>query len=167
MPATLEGRVVRLADKIAYIHHDIDDAIRAGLMKECDIPSQYRNVLGDTTKERLDTLIHDVIENSLERDDIRMSADCEAAMKGIRSYMYKNLYTNPTAKGEERKTKELLEWLFAYYMDHTDLLPAYLVAMLDKGEAKDRVVCDYIAGMSDQFAIATFEALFVPKAWSY
>lgn len=166
MPSTLEGQIVRLSDKIAYINHDIDDAIRAHLMTEDDIPLQLREILGMTTVDRLDTLIHDVISSSWNINAIRMSHDIEAAMIGLREFMYENLYTNPAAKSEERKAKDLLEGLFNYYMDHLTLLPAYMQKMIVEGEARDRVVCDYIAGMTDQYAIAKFTEYFIPKAWA-
>ena len=165
MPATPEGKIVRLSDKIAYINHDIDDAIRAHVLNEEDIPTEYRQVLGFDTRTRLNTLIHDIIENSLGEPDIRMSPEVEKAMQELRSFMFSHVYTNPVAKREERKAKELLERLFSYYMEHLDKLPLQFLKMLEAGEAKDRVVCDYIAGMTDQYAIAKFEEYFLPKAW--
>ena len=165
MPATPEGKVVRLSDKIAYINHDVDDAIRAHVLSEDDIPREYREVLGFDTRTRLNTLIHDMIAHSCEGADIALSKEVEQAMRGLRSFMFEHVYTNPVAKGEEKKAKELLERLFSYYMERLDLLPLLSVNMLEAGEKKERVVCDYIAGMTDQYAIATFEELFVPKSW--
>ena len=165
MPATLEGKIVRLSDKIAYINHDIDDAIRAHVLREEDIPIKYREILGTSTRARLNTLIHNIITNSQNRDDICMSKDVGEAMRGLRQFMFQNVYTNPVAKGEEIRAKELLERLFVHYAKHIDLLPAYYRKMLDEGEAKDRVVCDYIAGMTDQYALAKFSAYFMPKSW--
>ena len=166
-PSTLEGKIVRLSDKIAYINHDIDDAIRAQVLKETDIPDEYRQILGTSTRSRLNTLIHNIISNSYDRNDICMSEEVSDAMQGLRQFMFQNVYTNPVAKGEEKKAKELLEWLFTYYMKHIELLPDYFLAMLAQGEKKDRVVCDYIAGMTDQYALAKFSAYFMPKSWQY
>ena len=165
MPSTLEGKIVRLSDKIAYINHDIDDAIRAQVLQEGDIPVKYREVLGFSTQERLNTLIHDIIEQSWEKNEICMSPDVAQAMQGLRQFMFQNVYTNPVAKGEETKAKELLERLFVYYLKHIDLLPGYYLQMLEDGEENDRVVCDYIAGMTDQYALAKYSEYFMPKSW--
>lgn len=165
MPSTPEGRIVRLSDKIAYINHDIDDAIRAHVLEEEDIPLEYREVLGYSTRVRLDTLVHDIIKNSQGVSDIHMSGLVEQAMRDLRGFMFVHVYKNPVAKGEEIKAKELLGRLFYYYMEHLDKLPLQFLKMLEAGEAKDRVVCDYIAGMTDQYAIAKFEEYFMPKAW--
>ncbi len=165
MPATLEGQIVRLSDKIAYIHHDIDDAVRAQVMREEEVPMEYRKVLGMSTKERLSTMIHDIIFHSEGKNEISMSPDVEVAMKGLREFMFQHVYTNPVAKGEESKAKELLEYLFHHYMDHVELLPEQYTIMLDQGETTQRVICDYIAGMTDQFAVAKFQEYFMPKSW--
>lgn len=164
-PATPEGKIVRFSDKIAYINHDIDDAIRAQVLSEADIPMEYRQVLGMNTRERLDTMVHDMIISSQGTGDIHMSPHVEQAMKDLRAFMFIHVYRNPVAKGEEAKAKELLERLFCYYMEHSQLLTGQYRRMIEEGEALDRVVCDYIAGMTDQYAIAKFEEYFLPKAW--
>lgn len=165
MPHTLEGKIVRFSDKIAYINHDIDDAIRAHIMVEEDIPKELRDILGHTTKERLNTLIHNIIINSIDRDDIRMSEDVEEAMRGLRRFMFEHVYKNPVAKGEEVKARALLEQLFYHYMEHMELIPEKYTRMLEDGEKKDRIVCDYISGMTDQYAITKFGEFFMPQAW--
>lgn len=165
MPSTLEGKIVRLSDKIAYINHDIDDAVRAHVLVEEDIPREYREILGETTRNRLNTFIHNIITNSQGKNDICMSKEVESAMKGLRGFMFKNVYTNPVAKGEETRAMELLERLFYYYMEHVEKMPTQYLNMLQQGEKKERVVCDYIAGMTDQYAIAKFEEFYIPKAW--
>lgn len=165
MPSTLEGKIVRLSDKIAYINHDIDDAIRAHVLLEDDIPEEYRKILGFDTRERLNTLIHDIIDHSRNRNDIYMSPEVAGAMQGLRQFMFQSVYTNPIAKGEETKAKELLERLFVYYLKHIDVLPGYYLQMLEEGEENDRVVCDYIAGMTDQYAVAKYNEYFMPKSW--
>lgn len=164
-PATPEGKIVRFSDKIAYINHDIDDAIRAQVLSEADIPLEYRQILGMNTRERLDTMVHDMIITSQGTGDIHMSPHVEQAMKDLRAFMFIHVYRNPVAKGEEDKAKELLERLFCYYTEHPGLLTGQYRRMVEEGEALDRVVCDYIAGMTDQYAIAKFEEYFMPKAW--
>lgn len=165
-PHTLEGKIVRLSDKIAYINHDIDDAQRAGILIEEQIPSEAKKVLGSSTRERLNTLIHDIVINSRGVNDIRMSPHIEKAMKDLRKFMFVHVYTNPKAKGEEEKAQKMLESLYYYYIDHIEQLPEEYPYMIQKyHEQKERVVCDYIAGMTDQYAILTFQNLFVPSAW--
>ena len=166
MPGTLEGKIVRFSDKIAYINHDIDDAIRGHIMEEEDIPADLRDALGYSSKERLNKLIHNVITSSMGENDIRMEPEIERAMRDLREFMFIHVYTNPKAKGEESKAKDLVEHLFYFYMDHVEEMPLLYQTMLKNGEKKDRVVCDYIAGMTDQYAITKFQQYFVPMAWS-
>ena len=165
MPHTLEGKIVRLSDKIAYINHDIDDAIRAQIMVEEDIPKDLRDILGHTTKERLNTLIHNIITNSIGKDDIMMSKEVGEAMLKLREFMFEHVYKNPVAKGEEVKARALLEQLYDYYLDHMELIPEKYIRMTDTGETKERIVCDYISGMTDKYAIAKFSEFFLPQAW--
>lgn len=165
MPSTLEGKIVRISDKIAYIHHDIDDAVRAHVMTEDEVPEQFRKILGETSKVRLDTIVHDIILHSINKNEICMSEPVAEAMRGLRAFMFRHVYTNPKAKGEETKAKELLERLFLYYMSHLDQLSEQYLTMIEAGEDKDRVVCDYIAGMTDQYAIEKFQEYFIPKSW--
>ena len=165
MPATLEGQIVRLSDKIAYIHHDMDDAIRARILIEENVPDAIRGTLGKSTGERLDVLIHDVIVSSENRREIRMSEEKMAAMMDLREYMTEHLYRNPVAKSEERKTKGMIEGLFTFYTKHTEELPAWSRQMIEDGTPADRAVCDYIAGMTDQYAITKFTEIYIPKAW--
>ena len=165
-PSTLEGQIVRYCDKIAYINHDIDDAERGGILREEDIPSEYRSVLGNSTRDRLNTLITDVIENSMEGGVIRMSPGVEEAMRDLRRFMFRNVYTNPVAKAEERKVPQLLGLLYRHYEEHPEALPEEYRALIEKaGEPVPRVVCDYISGMTDQFAVTKFEELFIPQSW--
>ncbi len=167
-PATLEGHVVRLSDKVAYINHDIDDAIRAGIFRESDLPAEYTDVLGNSVKKRLDTLIHDIISRSMGRDQIAMSPEAEQALFGLRSWMFENVYRNPVAKSQEGKAQDMLVMLYEYYSAHIGEMPAeYLRIMEERGEKKERIVCDYIAGMTDLYAIHMFEELFVPQTWKY
>lgn len=165
-PSTLEGKAVRLSDKIAYINHDIDDGIRAGILKESDIPSEYTDVLGNTTKERLNTMISDIIMNSIGKNDLVMSEPVRKAMTELRKFMFESLYLNPTAKSEEAKADKLITELYRYYVANTDKLPdTYKRFITEFDERPEQVVCDYIAGMSDQYSISKFQEIFVPKAW--
>ncbi len=165
MPNTLEGKIVRLSDKIAYVNSDFDDAIRAQLLCEEDIPLEIRKTLGFDTRSRLDSLIHDIITHSRDKDDIIMSTEFAGALKELRGFMFANLYKNPIAKGEESKAKVMLGQLYDYYMLNLDLLPPKLLHMLYQGEDEGRIVCDFISGMTDQYAIAKFSEFFLPEAW--
>ena len=165
-PSTLEGKAVRLSDKIAYINHDIDDGIRAGILKESDIPSEYTDVLGNSTKERLNTMISDIKINSIGKNDLVMSEPVRKAMTELRKFMFESLYLNPTAKSEEAKADKLITELYRYYVANTDKLPdTYKRFITEFDERPEQVVCDYIAGMSDQYSISKFQEIFVPKAW--
>ncbi len=166
-PATLEGRVVRLSDKIAYIHHDMDDAVRAGILREDDVPAEIRSVLGSVPGERLDVLIHDIIMSSTDKDDICMSERVGNAMKAIREFMFKAVYTNPVAKSEESKAEALVETLYYYFLEHEQDMPAEYLELLERGEELPRVVCDYVGSMTDRYAITTYNDLFVPKSWEH
>ena len=165
-PSTLEGAIVRLSDKIAYINHDIDDAIRARMFVEEELPAGYTDVLGHSVRERLNRMIHDIIRNSMDKPQILMSTGMEEAMKGLRQWMFEHVYKNDIPKAEESKAQEMIARLYEYYMKHVDQLPMEYVLLMVNGEKKSRVVCDYIAGMSDIYAIDQFEALFVQKRWN-
>lgn len=165
-PHTLEGQIVRLSDKIAYLNHDIDDAIRGGILFEKDIPKEFHQVLGNSTRQRLNTLIHDVIINSMEKPKICMSSEVEKAMKDLRTFMFERVYMNPVAKGEEEKAIHMIQSLYHFYMEHLDEIPREYQSMRgESGANKEQMVCDYIAGMTDTYAIKKFEDYFVPKSW--
>ena len=164
-PATLEGQIVRFCDKIAYINHDIDDAERAGLMTESDIPAQIRENLGASTKERLDTMMNDIIYSSLDRAEIRMSPKTESYMMALREFMFESLYTNSEAKTEEKRVPYLLTSLYRYYEGHIDEMPAEYTRLIREGETEDRTVCDFISGMTDPYALERFTELFIPRRW--
>ena len=165
-PSTLEGQVVRLCDKISYIPPDMDDSIRAGLLSEDDIPITLRVVLGDTCRERLNTLIHDMVENSLGKDSIRQSPEMAEAMKLLRELMFANVYRSSVAKKEEVKAKRMLTELYEYYTEHPDQLSGEYQRLIERGEKKEQVVCDYISGMTDQYSIHKFQEIYVPKSWA-
>jgi dGTPase len=164
-PATMEGKVVRISDKIAYVNADFDDGIRAQILREEDIPLELRKTLGFTVKSRLNHMIHDIITNSMLKHDICMSDETWEAFLELRKFMFENLYTNPVAKSEEVKAEAMIEQLYYYYMDHIDILPEKHLKMLREGEPESRIVCDYISGMTDQYAITKFGEFFVPVAW--
>ncbi len=160
---TAEGRIVRWADRIAYINHDIDDAIRAGVLQEEDIPEEITDKLGHTRTQRLTTLIQSVVENSPE-GKIGMGADVQAVYEKLHDFMYEAVYLNEYAKKEEQKVPHIIKSLFLYYLQHAEKLPDYMQAIA-KEEGPQRAACDYVAGMTDHFAIASYQELFIPKAW--
>ncbi|MCD8011579.1 MAG: deoxyguanosinetriphosphate triphosphohydrolase [Lachnospiraceae bacterium] len=165
-PSTLEGQIVRYCDKIAYINHDIDDAERAGILNETDIPEESRLIIGDTTRKRLNTLIHDVIMNSEGQDHIAMSGEMESAMRDLREFMFQHVYLNPEAKSEEGKAIRMIQELYRYYNEYPDQLPEeYQNLMTTRGEPQEKVVCDYISGMTDLYSIRKYKELFVPQSW--
>ena len=167
MPATLEGQIVRLSDKIAYVNHDIDDAVRAGIMNEEELPKELRKVLGNSKRERLNTLTHDVIVNSMDKPKICMSEEVREALMELRAYMFTHVYENPLAKGEEDKAIRMVEDLYSYYETHMEKMPEQYLKQLQKGEMPEIAVCDYIAGMTDNFAVKKFEEIFIPQSWKF
>jgi dGTPase len=164
-PATLEGKIVRLADKIAYIHHDMDDAIRADILTENDVPDDIRAVIGDTCTIRLDHFIHDIVSASYDQNAILMSEPVNEAMKKMRQFMFENVYTNPIAKAEEGKAVMMIEILYEYFVHHKDKMPHDMLNLIEAGEPLEKVVCDYISAMTDRFAIARFEEIYIPIGW--
>ena len=164
-PHTLEGKIVRLSDKIAYIHHDMDDAVRGGILKESDVPKEIVEVIGSNTGERLNHFIHDIVTTSMGKDDIMMSEPVAKAMASIRAFMFERVYENPEAKSEEGKAEMLMETLYTHYMKNVDDLPIEFLNFISEGQPKERVVCDYVGAMSDRFAIAKYEEIYIPKTW--
>lgn len=165
-PSTLEGKIVRLCDKIAYVNSDIDDAIRGRIIRERDIPESCVRVLGGTLRERLNTLIHDIIINSMDQDDIIMSEEKYEALQNLRKYMFANVYVNSLAKAEEGKAERMIGQLFRYYVKHVEELPEEYTRMIwEQGETVERAVCDYIAGMTDRYAVSTYQNLMIPETW--
>lgn len=166
MPSTLEGKIVRLSDKIAYIHHDMDDAIRGNILRDEDVPKSIGAVIGYTLSERLDSFIHDIVTNSKGKNDISMSGPVAKAMQEMRKFMFENVYQNPIAKSEEGKAEMLMESLYDYYLTHLDKIPKETLELMERdGTPKEQIVCDYVGAMTDRFAIAKYEELFIPKTW--
>ena len=164
-PHTLEGKIVRLSDKIAYIHHDMDDAVRGGILKESDVPGEIVEVIGANTGERLNHFIHDIVTTSMGKDDIMMSEPVAKAMASIRAFMFERVYENQEAKSEEGKAEMLMETLYTHYMKNVDDMPIEFLNFISEGQPKERVVCDYVGAMSDRFAIAKYEEIYIPKTW--
>jgi len=163
-PETLEGQIVRRSDQIAYVNHDIDDAIRAGILTNDDIPGEITNILGHDHSARINTLVTDIIRVSREAGSICLSPDVEKALKDLRSFMFENVYRNPIAKGEESKAKDMLQRMFEYYITHPEALPEDFHPQLSF-EGLERTVCDYIAGMTDNYAVDKFTEIFIPTGW--
>ncbi len=160
--ATLEGRIVRVADKVAYINHDIDDAIRADVFAESDIPTEITSVLGSSRNERFGVMIGSIVENS--DDDIAMSPEVQAAFDRLHAFMFERLYYNPIAKNEEKKVDAFIGRMFCYFVEFPDRLPTEFRPILER-EGAERAACDYIAGMTDTFAVKMYDDLFIPKGW--
>lgn len=161
---TLEGRIVRLCDRIAYINHDIDDAIRAGVLRESDLPSDVIEILGKGNSPRINSLMTSLIKTSLDKNDIKLSEDIQNPFDKLHKFMFKNVYTNSEAKGEESKVDGIIFSLYDYFIKNPDKLPVehhYII----ENEGLVRAVCDHIAGMTDRFAIQSYTDIFVPKTW--
>jgi dGTPase len=161
---TLEGRVVKLSDKIAYINHDVDDAIRAGIIGEKDLPGEITGVLGTRSSVRLDTIIKDVIANSTDKDDIYMSPEMYFVVETFHNFMYDNVYLNPIAKSEESKVSGILGGIFEHYMKNPEKLPAEYRAIAE-ADGLQRAVSDYVSGMTDKYAMYVYGEVFIPAAW--
>ena len=163
-PATLEGQAVSLADRIAYINHDIEDAIRAGMLKEEDLPRNAVQVLGNKTKVRINTAISDIWQNSYGKPYVKMSDEVMNATNELRAFMFKNVY-GVTNKSMQDRAGRMLTQLFEYFMKHAEKLPQPYKGLLENYD-KERVVCDYLSGMTDRYAISVFEDLFIPATFS-
>lgn len=161
--ATLEGQLVLYADRIAYINHDIEDAVRAGVLQESDIPKEISDTLGSTKSERITTLIHSIVNHS-QAGVITMEESVRQSFQALHSFMFEQVYRNPVAKTEESKVPLLIETLYHHFQKYTEQLPP-LMQRIAAEEGVNRAVTDYIAGMTDHFAVDTFEALFIPKFW--
>lgn len=164
-PETLEGLVVRISDVIAYVNHDLDDAIRAEVIKRSDIPKGITRLLGNTHSERIDTMVKDVIYNSLNLDleDITMSDDIMDVTYRLRDFLYERVYESERIMAEFKKAKNILKDLYEYYLDHVEEI--FKDIPTEKKINRHRMVCDFIAGMTDRFALSTYEKLFLPQQW--
>ena len=160
---TLEGRIVKLSDKIAYINHDIDDACRGGVLSEDDIPLEIRLILGFSKTQRINTLVMSTIENS--REEIQMSDNVKAAFDELHSFMFKYVYTNPVCKSEEGKAESMIKELYRYFTHNPRQMPDFYYDISVK-EGAERAACDYISGMSDSYSLKIFNDLFIPQIWT-
>ena len=161
--ATLEGKIIKLADRIAYINHDIDDALRGDIINEKDIPKKCVKTLGKTHGERINTLICDIVKTSADKPEILMSEEVFSAMMDLRKFMFETVYVDSEAKGEDEKARKVIRILFETFMEKPYLL-GNLGADIERF-GLEQTVCDYIAGMTDNFAIYKFNEIFVPKKW--
>ena len=164
-PETLEGMVVRRSDQIAYVNHDIDDAIRAGILTNEDIPDAISDVLGRNHSQRINTLVTDAIFTSREAGTVMLSPAVDNALKNLRSFMFERVYRNPVAKGEEARAQDMLQRMFEYYVANPEALPEDFHPQLSF-EGLERTVCDYIAGMTDNYAVDKFTEIFIPMGWN-
>lgn len=163
--STPEGCIILFADRIAYINHDIDDACRAGILSEDDIPLMLRNFLGYGHGERIDKMTRSVVNASEGGAEIKMERDVAEATEELRQFLFDNVYKNPVAKGEEGKAEALLEELYKYFIEYPEKMPLEQRRWLERDEVS-RVVCDYIAGMTDRYAVTLYRQLFLPKMWN-
>ena len=159
---TKEGNVVRVADRIAYMNHDIEDAIRAGILQKEELPKDVLEVLGDTKTKRITCLVGAVVKHGSET--IGMAPEIQAMHDKLHAFLFERVYYNPIAKQEENKAKLLLETLYTYFISHASLMPPEYLAIAEK-EDVHRAVCDYISGMSDGYAVDLYQELFIPKSW--
>ncbi|MBS7360527.1 MAG: deoxyguanosinetriphosphate triphosphohydrolase [Oscillospiraceae bacterium] len=159
---TLEGRIVKISDKIAYINHDIDDAIRGNVLTEDDIPLDIRLVLGFTKAQRINTMVMSLVENT--KNDLKMADDVQEACDKLHTFMFKSVYTNPVCKSEEGKAEAMIKQLFRYFSNDPYKMPKSYYDIAKK-EGAERAACDYISGMSDSYSLKVFNEIFVPKTW--
>lgn len=164
-PSTLEGQIVRLSDRIAYINHDIDDAIRAQVLKMESLPSDCTNILGATHKGRINTMIRDVIKQSFDKDTILMSDEIQYHTNKLRDFMFEHVYFNKQAKKEEEKAHNIIIQLYVFFCNNPDKLPKEIYDEIQISNNVDEKVKDYIAGMSDRYAVNKYLEVFVPKFW--
>ena len=166
IPFTLEGQIVRLSDKIAYVHHDMDDAIRGGILTDDDVPERIASVVGRTLGQRLDRFIHDIITSSQGKPVITMSEEIGEAFRDLRAFMFERVYTNPVDKAEESRAENMIGVLYDYYTNHPEEMPELQRKMIREGTPVDRAICDYISSMTDRYAIKMFESIYIPKTWN-
>jgi len=165
-PSTLEGKVIRTADRIAYVNHDLDDAIRAGILKLEDVPKVVREVLGETHSERITRIVCDIVSNGLDDGEIRMSDEVREALDELKDFLYERVYFDErVVKAEIKKVERMIEVLFDYYMNHPEEVPMLRGEVPSTREELARAVCDYIAGMTDRYAIDQFTRIYVPQGW--
>ena len=161
---TLEADIVRLADRVAYINHDLDDAMRGGIVQPEDVPAIVRERVGERNSVRINSILTDIIAHSGD-GALKMSPEMQEAVDVFTDFMYQGVYYNPIAKGEERKVQNILGSIWEYYVNHIDELPAVYQSIADD-EGQQRAVCDYVSGMTDSYALEVYSELFIPAAWT-
>ena len=164
-PATLEGKAVSLADRIAYVNHDIEDAIRAGLLKADELPEREIAVLGNSSRERINTMITSIYENSVGKNRVIMGEREAEALENLRAFMFDRVYITPLSMKEEERAKRMLSGMYEYFLKNRDKLPAFYRELSEKYPL-EQVICDYLSSMTDKFAIAVFNYLYVPRSWA-
>ena len=165
LASTLEGVIVKFADRIAYINHDIDDACRAGILSKEEIPKDLREILGETHSERINTMVSSIIRASTDKPTIAMESDIQEATDRLRAFMFDAVYTNSVAKAQDGRAKELLAQLFHHFVKYPEEMPAFYQSNIE-ADGVARCVCDFISGMTDRYAIDTYKELFIPRVWS-
>lgn len=165
-PCTLEGQCVNIADRIAYINHDLNDAIRAGILKADDVPQDIRECLGSTSRERINTAVSSVYKNSVGKPKVELGADVEEASEALRSFMFDRVYLTEFARGEECKAERMLSALYGYFLSSPEKLPQQYVKLLNTYSI-EQVICDYLSSMTDRYAVYTFNKIFVPRGWNF
>jgi len=165
-PFTLEGCIVKLSDRIAYINHDIDDALRGGIISEEDIPEKPSRILGDTSKQRINSMIFNLIETSYKTGTIMMCEDAKESMEMLREFLFERVYIGSKAKVEESKAKNIIEAVYNYFYNHPEKLPNNVRGLLQEASL-ERTVCDYVAGMTDRYILVLYKDIFVPKPWRF
>jgi len=163
-PKTLEGKAVSLADRIAYINHDIDDAIDGGFIVKEDLPKKAVKVLGETSRQRINTMLYSIYVESDGKNKVEMQEEVAIATKELRDFMFERVYNAKTFRDEETRADRMLTALYEYYTKAPERLPDFYLDRL-KIDDIDTVLCDYISGMSDMYAVKTFNEIFVPKNW--
>ncbi len=165
-PATLEGKIVKIVDRVAYINHDIDDAIRAGILDRSELPQDAITLLGDRGSERIDRLVHDLVETSAAAGDIVQGDEVGPAMLALRAFMFERVYLNDDNNEDKQRVSELLPRLFDWYLDHPDLVPT-LPGAIERGDDLPRRITDWIAGMTDRYCLRVLEDTFLPKRFRF
>lgn len=165
-PSTLEGKCVSLADRIAYINHDLEDAVRAGVLKPEDVPQDITKILGTSSRERINTAISSIYFESNGKNKVEMDKVVEKASEDMRSFMFDRVYFSSSVKGEEEKAERMLTAMYGYFIKHCDKLPQSFINLID-GYGKEQVVCDYLSSMTDRYAVYTFNKIFVPNGWTF
>ena len=165
-PSTLEGKIVQLSDKIAYTNHDIDDAIRAGMLRPREIPREIVAKIGTRSSSRINAMVRDTIQNSMGRNEICMSEEMRNTLKELRAFMFRHVYASDIAVAEHKKAEKIIGDLFDYYLEYPEEMSQEFQALLEDGDSVRQVVCDYIACMTDRFAVAKYKELFIPQEWT-